>query len=173
MSKNCCAAARIISAQWQMNVKICEQNCGLTRYSVYSVAMSSHWSKLTRQVSEHCLFALPAAILDTCFRQEKQWKYLVRCHAEWVCLFRNSNLCSSGLSMHCTDTHTLINTWSHTHTDIHTPSLGSWVLWVSTLCVFSITRPLITLSSTADSSPSVASLTDMQPYYRWRKEWQD
>lgn len=115
-----CAAARMISVQWQMNVKICEQNCGLTRYSVYSVAMSSHWSKLTRQVSEHCLFALPAAILDTCFQQEKQWKYLVRCHAEWVCLFRNSNLCSSGLSMHCTDTHTLINTWSHTHRHTHT-----------------------------------------------------
>lgn len=126
----------MISVQWQMNVKICEQNCGLTRYSVYSVAMSSHWSKLTRQVSEHCLFALPAAILDTCFQQEKQWKYLVRCHAEWVCLFRNSNLGSSGLSMHCTDTHTHTHKHmvSHTQTYTHLPLVAGFSESVLFVC---------------------------------------
>lgn len=85
-------------------------------------------------------FALRPAILDTCFRQEKQWKYFVRCHAEWVCLFRNANLCSSGLSL---SLHT------HTLTGTHTaPSPGSSALWISalSLCVFNYApsdRPLL------------------------------
>lgn len=98
-------------------------------------------------------FALRPAILDTCFRQEKQWKYFVRCHAEWVCLFRNANpLFIRAFSL---STHT--HTHSRAHT-LHLPLVARLSESVLSLCVFSITRPLIGLSSaSADSSLPVCS----------------
>lgn len=64
-----------------LRLNVCKLTCWVC---VFYFAVSTCWSKLMRQVSEQCLFALPAAIPDTCFQQEKQWKYFIRCQSEFV-----------------------------------------------------------------------------------------
>lgn len=139
-------------------------------HKCFSCDVRTWWGKLMRQVSEQCLFELPATILDTCFQAEETMKVFSQMSRRVsLSLSQFKSLFIRGFSRNALYAHTHTQAHGHIHT---APSLGSCVLWVSALCVFSITRHLITLSA-ADSSPSVACLTDMQPYYRWREEVQD
>lgn len=101
---------------------------------IFYVAVSTHWGKLMRQVSEQCLFALPAAIPDTCFQQKKQWKYFIRASLS-LSQFKLSSLRPSH-SVQCIHMHTQGRECTHTYCTfpwyLHSQSQCS-------LCVFNYT----------------------------------